>query len=60
MKKKAPEIEAIVINDEGKQITIPWDDVSIHASSSPCDLCGEHGEVEIDLPNYPTITAYSW
>lgn len=49
MNQRSPKVKAYYIECAcGKDVIIEANDVYISASSSPCELCGSHGGVELE------------
>jgi hypothetical protein len=50
---------------DGREVEIPWRDISIHVESQPCEVCGSHSAVRFGFlrevvggRSYVSLTAY--
>lgn len=59
MKMKIKEI--VIITGIGNvEETVPWEDVTIDHEDSPCELCGSHGSITIEIAGFGNVNYTSW
>ena len=67
MKKKVNVVsfKEMIFLCDGSEVIVKADDISILSHEEECDLCGSHGEVEVDFTcplcgNYHEVKLLSW